>query len=49
MAFTQMFALLIIGYAGFDIVKKRFMHIFENVLMLDEERAEGLKQQRSIA
>ena len=43
MAFTQMFALILIGYMGFDIVKKKFMYIFEKVLMLDEERAEGLK------
>lgn len=49
MAFAQMYALLIIGYQGFDIVKNKFMYVFENVLMLDEERAEGLKQQRTIS
>ena len=49
MAFCQMYALLAVGYTGFDIVKNKFMYIFENVLGLDEERAEGLKNQRSIA
>lgn len=43
MAFSQMYALVVIGYAGFDIIKNKFMYIFENVLMLNEERAEGLK------
>jgi hypothetical protein len=43
MAIVQMGALLIIGYQGFDIVKKKFMYVFENILMLNEERAEGLK------
>lgn len=49
MAISQMYALLAIGYQGFDLMKDRFMYIFENILKLDEERAEGLKQQRTIA
>ena len=43
MAISQMIALLVIGYEGFDIIRRRFMHVFENVLGLNEERAEGLK------
>lgn len=44
MALSQVFALLAVGYVGYDIIKNRFMYVFENVFMLDEERAEGLKQ-----
>jgi hypothetical protein len=49
MAVSQLYVMLVIGFKGFDEVKKNFMYIFENVLNLDEERAEGLKQQRVIA
>ena len=49
MAFCQMYALLATGFSGYDHVRNYFMNIFENILMLDEERADGLKQQRSIA
>lgn len=49
MAICQMVALLVIGYEGFDIIRRRFMHVFENVLGLNEERTEGLKNQRTIA
>lgn len=49
MAAAQMIALVVVGYSGYDIIKIRFMYIFENVLQLNEERAEGLKNQRSIA
>jgi hypothetical protein len=38
-----MYALLALGFEGFDIMKKKFMYIFEHVFMLDEERSEGLK------
>jgi hypothetical protein len=31
------------GWSGFDIIKVRFLYVFENVLGLNEERAEGLK------
>lgn len=36
---------------GYETIKnnKGFSYIFENLLMLNEERAEGLKQQRTIA
>jgi hypothetical protein len=44
MAVCQANAMLIIGYKGYDQVRTNFMYLFENVLQLDEERAEGLKQ-----
>ena len=49
MAICQMAALAFVGYTGYDIIKVRFMYLFENILQLNEERAEGLKNQRSIA
>ena len=49
MAITQMIGLITVGYDGYDLIKNRFMFIFENVLQLNEERAEGLRNQRSIA
>jgi hypothetical protein len=44
MAVSQVYVMIVIGFKGFDEVKKNFMYVFENVLNLDEERAEGLKQ-----
>jgi hypothetical protein len=44
MAVCQANAMLIIGYKGYDQVRANFMYLFENVLNLDEERAEGLRQ-----
>ena len=49
MAIMQVVAMLVSGYKGYDQVRSNFMYVFENVLMLNEERAEGLKQQRTIA
>ena len=47
----QAIAMLRSSNGGFDSVKnsKGFTYIFENLLMLNEERAEGLRMQRSIA
>jgi hypothetical protein len=49
MCATQLLAMMTSGMDGFDKVKKAYMYFFEKVLKINEERQEGLKQQRSIA
>jgi hypothetical protein len=43
MAITMLLAILTSGMEGYDRVKARYLWVFENVFMIDEERTEGLK------
>lgn len=43
MAITMLLAILTSGMEGYDRVKVRYLWVFENVFMIDEERTEGLK------
>ena len=43
MAITMLLAIFTSGMEGYDRVKTRYLWVFENVFMIDEERTEGLK------
>ena len=44
MCLTQALAMMTTGMVGFEIVRKKYMWFFENMLLINEERKEGLKQ-----